>query len=76
MKKRNIIVISLIVIGIGTYSIFGAAIRKTNLHFIFGTDKVRIDLVDEAQTNGYVVPGQVRDIDMRVQNLNANANIR
>ena len=76
MKKRNIIAISLMVIGIGTYSIFGDAIRKTNLHFIFGTDNVRIDLVDEAQTNGYVVPGQVRDIDMRVQNLNANANIR
>ena len=38
--------------------------KKNSLHFIFGTDKVRIDLVDEAQTNGYVVPGQVRDIDM------------
>ncbi len=73
-KKTCIILISMLFAG--ALSIFARKEISSVLHIQYGTDKVQIALHDSAVTDGYVVPGQTRKIDMTVKNMAAKARIR
>lgn len=75
MKKKTCIMLTTLLFA-GALSIFAKKEISSVLHIQYGTDKVQIVLHDSAVTDGYVVPGQVRDIDMTVENLSAKSRIR
>lgn len=75
MKKKTCIMLTALLLA-GGLSLFAKKEIGSVLHIRYGTDKVQIALHDSADTEGYVVPGQIRDINMAVENLSARSRIR
>lgn len=75
MKKKTCIMLIALLLA-GGLSLLAKKEISSVLHIQYGTDKVQIALHDSADTEGYIVPGQVRDINMTVENLSASSRIR
>lgn len=75
MKKKNCILLIALFL-VGTVYIVAKKENNSVFRFQYATDEVRIELHDSAVTSGYVVPGQIRDINMMVENLASESRIR
>lgn len=73
-KKLFIAFVLLLLIGCGIS--FAKLTDRQTYQLSYGTDAVRIVLSDDVDTSGYVVPEQIREINMKIENLSAASNVR